>query len=261
MRAPVIDIRRDGAVEWVTLARPAVRNAFNDQVVDELSAWAARAAADTTLRVVVLGGHGTVFSAGADLDWMARGAEDTREAIEQQAGTLHALFAAIDTLPQAVVGRVQGAAIAGGAGLVAVCDVVVAADDARFGFSEVKLGIVPAIISPFVVRKIGPSAARALFVTGQRIDARRAQQIGLVHEVVRSADLDAAVAGVLAELRGASPTAVAAAKRLVAEVTGRSPSEAAPITARTIADRRVSEEGRAGVRAFLAKRPAPWTEG
>lgn len=101
MRAPVIDIRRDGAVEWVTLDRPAVRNAFNDQVVDELSAWAARAAADATLRVVVLGGHGTVFSAGADLDWMARGADDTREAIEQQAETLHALFAAIDTLPQA----------------------------------------------------------------------------------------------------------------------------------------------------------------
>jgi methylglutaconyl-CoA hydratase len=258
MSAPAIDIRRDGDVEWVMLDRPAVRNAFNDQVIDELSAWAARAAADSTLRAVVLGGAGKVFSAGADLDWMARGAEASHEQIERQAATLHDLFAAIDSLPQAVVGRVQGAAIAGGGGLVAVCDVVVAAEEATFGFSEVKLGIVPAIISPFVIRKIGPSAARALFVTGQRIDARRAREIGLVHEVVPASELDAAVAGVLAELGGASPTAVAAAKRLVAEVAGLSPSAAAPITVRTIAERRVSDDGRAGVRAFLAKRPAPW---
>lgn len=258
MSAQVIDIRRDGDVEWVTLNRPEVRNAFNDQVVEALAAWAARAGADPTLRVVVLGGAGTVFSAGADLDWMARGANDSRNDIERQATELHGLFAAIDALPQAVVGRVQGAAIAGGGGLVAVCDVVVAADDAAFGFSEVKLGIVPAIISPFVIRKIGPSAARRLFVTGQRFDARHAREIGLVHEVVAAGQLDAAVEGVLADLRGAAPTAVAAAKRLVAQVAGLTPSEAAPITTRTIADRRVSEEGRAGVRAFLAKQRPPW---
>lgn len=258
MSAPVIDIRRDGDVEWVTLNRPEVRNAFNDQVVEELASWAARAATDASLRVVVLGGAGKVFSAGADLDWMARGANDSRDDIERQAAGLHGLFAAIDTLPQAVVGRVQGAAIAGGGGLVAVCDVVVAAVDAQFGFSEVKLGIVPAIISPFVIRKIGPSAARALFVTGQRIDARRAKEIGLVHEVAAADELDAAVEQLLAELRGAAPAAVAAAKRLVAEVAGLTPSEAAPITTRTIADRRVSEEGRAGVRAFLAKQRPPW---
>lgn len=260
MAGSLVDIQRDGAVARVTLNRPEVRNAFNNDVIAELRAWADRTAVDSSVRIVVLSGAGTAFSAGADLEWMARGVDLGYEAILAEAQALHQMLDAIDRLPQAVIGRVQGAAIAGGVGLVAVCDAVVAVDHAMFGFSEVKLGIVPAIVSPFVIAKIGRSAARELFVTGARFAAARACELGLVHRVVAHEHLEEAVQQYVTDLRSAEPGAVRAAKALVREVAGRDPSTAFEITGSVIADRRLSAEGQAGVRAFLQKRPPPWCE-
>jgi methylglutaconyl-CoA hydratase len=168
------------------------------------------------------------------------------------------MFAALDRLPVPLVGRVQGAAIGGGAGLAAVCDAVVAEEHAVFGFTEVKLGILPAVISPFVVRKIGPSAARELFLTGARFGAARAREIGLVHTVVPAAFLDESVESYVSEFLSAGPAAIAAAKALIADVSAKTIDEARPLTARAIAERRVSPEGQEGLRAFLEKRKPSW---
>jgi methylglutaconyl-CoA hydratase len=249
-----LEVQRQGTVERVTLSRPDVRNAFNPQVIAELHAWAQRTAACESTHVVVIAGAGTVFSAGADLEWMARGVDRTYDEVVAEAQALHDMFTAIDQLPQAVIGRVHGAAIAGGAGLLAVCDAVVAADDTVFGFSEVKLGIVPAIISPFVIAKIGASAARELFVTGARFNAMRAREIGLVHRVVPFEQLNAAVDEYVAEISSANPAAMAAAKALVRNVAGRTPATAFEVTGAAIAARRVSADARAEMRAFLDKR-------
>ena len=184
-----LTVVRDGIVERLTLNRPDVRNALNDEVVAELTHWAARAREHRDLRVAVLAGAGPVFSAGADLAWMARTVTYTHEQNLQDAGALARMFLALDTLPVPLIGRVHGAALGGGAGLAAVCDVVVAEERTHFGFTEVKLGIVPAVISPFVLAKIGRSAARELFLTGMRFDAARAREIGLVHRVVPDAAL------------------------------------------------------------------------
>lgn len=251
-----LDTRREGAVERVTLNRPHLRNAFNDRVIAELHAWATGAADSDTVQIIVLSGAGKAFSAGADLEWMARGINLDYEAIVTEARALHDMLEAIDRLPQAVIGRVQGAAIAGGAGLLAVCDAVVAADDTVFGFSEVKLGIVPAIISPFVIRKIGVSAARELFVTGARFDAVRAREVGLVHRVVPPDRLDEAVDQYVVEMSAATPAAVSAAKALIRDVAARQGSDAFEVTGPSIAARRVSPDGQAGLRAFLDKRLA-----
>jgi methylglutaconyl-CoA hydratase len=170
------------------------------------------------------------------------------------------MIAAVDALPVPVVGRVQGAALGGGAGLAAVCDIVVADEAAVFGFTEAKLGILPAVISPFALAKIGRSAARELFLTGARFSAARAKEIGLVHAVVPSADLDAAVGGYVREILAAGPEAIAAAKALIPAVWGRTVEDAMPLTAAAIAARRVSEEGQEGLRAFLEKRKPKWIE-
>ncbi|MGD9904019.1 MAG: enoyl-CoA hydratase-related protein [Vicinamibacterales bacterium] len=252
-------IRRDGPVEYLTLNRPAVRNAFNDAVIAELHRWADAAAADPALRVVVLAGAGPVFSAGADAAWMARMAGYSREENEADARRTTAMLRALDGLPLGLVGRIQGAALGGGAGLAAVCDVVVAEERAVFGFTETKLGIVPAMISPFVLPKIGVSAARELFLTGMRFDAARARAIGLVHAVVASDALDDTVQRYVGEFLSAAPTAVATAKRLIPQVAGRSPAEVAELTATTIAAQRASDEGQDGLRAFLDKRTPGWT--
>lgn len=254
--------QRDGAVEYLTLNRPDVRNAFNEHVIAELTAWAwsvREAAARGEVRVVVVGGAGKMFCAGADVTWMSKTVQYTEEENLRDAAAMSAMFGAIDTLPVPVIGRIQGAALGGGAGLAAVCDVVVAAEDALFGFTEVKLGILPAVISPFALAKIGRSAARELFLTGARFSAARAREIGLVHVVVPAAELDGAVAGYVKEFLTASPEAVAAAKALIPNVWGRPFSEAAPITAAAIAQRRVSQEGQEGLRAFLEKRPPGWS--
>jgi methylglutaconyl-CoA hydratase len=190
---------------------------------------------------------------------MRRMRDASEEENREDAHRLAGLFRRIDTLPVPLIARVQGAAIAGGTGLVAVCDIVIAADDAVFGFTEVRLGIVPAVISPFAIAKIGVSAARELFLTGARFTAERAREIGLVHAVVPFDDLDRAVTAYVDEILNAAPEAVAHAKRLISTVAGRPPAEVSELTAETIAKRRVSSEGQEGLSAFLERRPPRWS--
>jgi methylglutaconyl-CoA hydratase len=254
---------RVGAVERLTLNRPDVRNAFNEHVIAELTAWAAaarEAAARGELRVAVIGGAGKVFCAGADVTWMSKALTYTEEENVRDATAMSRMFAALDALPLPVVGRIQGAALGGGAGLAAVCDVVVAAEGTVFGFTEVKLGILPAVISPFALAKIGRSAARELFLTGARFPAARAKEIGLVHAVVPATELDAAVDRYVQEFLTGGPEAIAAAKALIPEVWGKTVAEAMPLTAAAIASRRVSPDGQEGLRAFLEKRSPGWSQ-
>jgi len=254
-----ISVRREGAVEHVTLNRPAVRNAFNEHTIRELTWWADSAAKDPKLRVAVLSGNGPVFCAGADVTWMSRMVGFTQQENIEDASEMGRMFLALDRLPIPLIAQVHGAALGGGAGLCAVCDIVVAAEDAVFGFTEVKLGIIPAVISPFVIVKIGRSAARELFLTGARFPAARARDIGLVHAVVPDADLDARVAAYVTELLTSSPEAVSAAKALIPEVARRGPGDSTALTAEAIARRRVSAEGQEGLRAFLEKRMPAWS--
>ena len=253
----LISISRDGPVVRVTLNRPEVRNAFNEHVIAELTEWAA-AVPGSGARVAVLAGAGKAFCAGADLTWMSKMVAYSREENERDAMAMSAMFNALDTLPIPLIGRVHGAALGGGTGLAAVCDIVVAADNATFGFTEAKLGILPAVISPFAIRKIGISAARELFLTAARFSASRAQQLGLVHMVTSEAELDPAVDSYVRELLTSAPDAIAGAKRMIASVAGQPPASVAHLTAETIARHRVSEEGQGGMRAFLEKKPAPW---
>ena len=256
-----LTVARDGPVEYLTLNRPEVRNAFNEEVIAELTQWAAaaaEAARQDGLRVVVLGGAGSVFCAGADVTWMSKMVHYTEDENLRDAMAMSRMFAALDALPVPLVGRIQGAALGGGCGLAAVCDIGVADDRAVFGFTEVKLGILPAVISPFALAKIGRSAARELFLTGARFTAARAREIGLVHGVVPAADLDTTVGQYVREVLTAGPEGIAAAKALIAKVWAATIEEAMPITARAIATRRVSPEGQEGLRAFLEKRAPSW---
>lgn len=253
-------VRREGSVEYLTLNRPDVRNAFNEDVIAELTAWAGQAAEDRTLRVVVLAGAGKVFCAGADLTWMSKSITYTEEQNVRDAMAMSRMFQALDTLPVPLIGRIHAAALGGGCGLAAVCDIAVADDLAVFGFTEVKLGILPAVISPFALAKIGRSAARELFLTGARFSAARAREIGLVHAVVPADELDDAVDRFVRELLTAGPEGIAAAKALIPQVWGLPVAEAMPLTARAIATRRVSEEGQEGMKAFLEKRKASWAQ-
>jgi methylglutaconyl-CoA hydratase len=254
-----ITVHREASVERVALNRPAVRNAIDDEVIRELTWWADSVARDRGVRVAVLSGAGPVFCAGADAGWMARMADYSLQENVEDASELGRLFLALDRLPLPLVGRVHGAALGGGAGLCAVCDMVVAADNTAFGFTEVKLGLVPAVISPFVLSKIGRSAARELFLTGARFSAARAREIGLVHRVVPEAGLDAAVEEHVRELLTSAPEAVAAAKALIPEVARRGPGEATTLTCEVIARRRASDEAQEGLRAFREKRRPRWT--
>ncbi len=210
-------------------------------------------------RVVVLSGAGKTFCAGADVAWMSKTIQYTEDENLRDATAMSRMFNALNELPMPLIGRIHGAALGGGAGLAAVCDVVVAEEAAVFGFTEVKLGILPAVISPFALAKIGRSAARELFLTGARFTAARAEAIGLVHAVVPLAELDGNVAGYVREILSAGPEGIAAAKALIREVWGRSVHDATPITASAIAARRVSAEGQEGLQAFLAKRKPAWS--
>jgi methylglutaconyl-CoA hydratase len=254
-----LSIERHGPVERVTLNRPDVRNAFNEHVIADLNAWATRAQKDNALRVVIFAGAGKVFSAGADAAWMAKMAGYSHDDNVRDARAGAEMFLAINTVPAIVIGRIQGAALGGGSGLAAVCDVVVAEEDAIFGFTETKLGILPAMISPYVLQKIGASAARDLFLTGRRFDAKKAKEIGLVHEVVPAGELDAAVERFVNEALSASPTAVSRAKGLIQTVLGQPPADVMGITADAIAGQRVSPEGQEGLTAFIEKRTPAWT--
>ncbi|MBV8425027.1 MAG: enoyl-CoA hydratase/isomerase family protein [Candidatus Eremiobacteraeota bacterium] len=255
-----LDLDRGGTVARVTLNRPDVRNAFNAELIAELDRTFSELDRRAGVRAIVLAGEGKVFSAGADITWMRASLELSEEANRRDAEALSDMYRAIDRCSKPVVARVHGAAIAGASGLCAVSDIVVAADNAVFGFTETKLGIIPAVISPFVLAKIGVSQARALFLTGERFGAQHALRIGLVHHVVPEADLDGAVSSVLDELMTASPTAVTAAKRTLQAIHEASYEETRAISARAIAAQRTSEEGQEGLRAFLERRKPRWAE-
>jgi methylglutaconyl-CoA hydratase len=248
-------IEEGDGVLTVTLNRPDVHNAFNDELIAEAIDLFENIGSRNA-RAVVLRGSGSNFCAGADLNWMSKMVSYTRDQNIHDSSLLAKMYALINECPLPVIGRIQGAAIGGGVGLVAVCDVAIAARDAKFGLSEVKLGILPAVISPYVIAKIGTTHARALFLTGERFDAERALRIGLVHRVAD--DLDAAVEETLKQLRTSGPEAVRACKKLIAFVATNEAAEAIPYTIEAIAERRISEEGQGGMQAFLKKEKAPW---
>jgi len=255
-----LDIRRPSPyVAEIWLNRPEVRNAFNDLVIGELTEAFATLGADASLRAIVLGGHGKAFCAGADLSWMRTMAGYSWEQNEADASRLAQMLWTAWTCPTPLVGRIHGDCYAGGLGLAAVCDVLVAADGVNFCLSEARLGLLPATIGPYVVRALGEQASRRYFVTAERFDASTAKALGFVHEVVPADTLDARIADIVEALVAGGPMAVRACKQLVKDVAGR-PIDAAlrEDTARRIADIRASDEGREGVAAFLAKRSPSW---
>jgi methylglutaconyl-CoA hydratase len=246
-------------VRTITLARPEVRNAFNDEVIAELKNAFLAVAQDASVRCVVLVAEGPAFCAGADLNWMRRMADYSREENRADAGELAAMLRAIYECPQPTIARVQGDVYAGGMGLVAACDMAVAVDTAQFCLSEVKLGLIPATISPYVIRAMGVRAAHRYFLTAERFGAAEAHRIGLLHAVVTAEALDTQVAELIQALVNASPHAVRACKRLVQDVAEREINDAlVRQTVEAIADIRASDEGREGVQAFLQKRKPHW---
>jgi methylglutaconyl-CoA hydratase len=250
-----ITVDRRG-VATVMMDRPEVRNAFDDRLVAELHE-AADALSDPAVRAVVLTGAGNVFSAGADLGWMRSMKDATFEEHLADSARVNAMLRAFYDLPKPLIGRVNGHALGGGVGLVAICDIVIAHHDARFGFPEVTLGLAPAVVSPYVVRKIGHSFARAVFITGEQFGADRALSTGLIHQVVPPADLDAAVATTVDQCLRAGPQAIATAKQLP-DLALRSLDAATAMTPSLIAALRVSDEGQEGMQAFLDRRPPSW---
>ncbi len=252
-----------GVVAHVTLARPEVRNAFNAALIAELhDAFSALGSEPPErLRAVVLAGDGKAFSAGADIAWQRAAMALPIEENRADAARLQAMLAAIDECPVPVVARAHGAALGGGMGLCCVADIVLAEAGTTFGFTETKLGILPAVIGPFVLARIGEGSARALFPTGERFGAERALQIGLVHEVLPGIEaLDARVEAVLGEILSAGPSAVREAKALIRARRGMSEAEFREHSVRVAARQRVSDEGQDGLRAFLEKRPPAWRD-
>ena len=254
-----LDIHIEGRVAKVFLNRPEVRNAFNDGVITELAETFTRLGQDPGVRVIVLGGHGKAFCAGADLNWMKSmagyGWEDNRADASRLAEMLWAIY----SCPLPVVGRLHGDCYAGGMGLAACCDVLVAAEGMHFCLSEARLGLLPATISPYVMRAMGEQAARRYFITAERFSAAQAREMGFVHELVAPDALDAKVDEIVALLVANGPAAVKACKRLVQDFAGREITpELRAETARRIADIRASDEGREGVQAFLNKREPAW---
>lgn len=246
----------DRGVTRLTLARAERRNSFDAKVIADL--LAALGHVDLASRVVVLASEGTAFSAGADLEWMKSMVDYSVGENVADSGALAELFRALDELPMPVLARVQGPAIGGGAGLVAVADIAVASTDAVFAFTEVRLGIVPAVVSPYVIRRVGAAHATALFVTGVRVDAEHARSIGLVDWVEPPDRLEARVEEIASAILAGGPNAVNAAKRLVRDIGALTPTQARDLTVQRIASLRVSDEGQEGMRAFLEKRRPRW---
>ena len=248
-----------GGTTTVTLNRPDVRNAFNDEVIAELTAVFGELAKRDEVRCIVLAGNGPAFCAGADLNWMKRMADYTREENLEDAGALARMLEVLYKIPKPTVARVHGDTYAGGMGLVAACDIAVAADTVNFCLSESRLGLLPATISPYVIRAMGARAAHRWFLTAERFSAAEAHRIGFVHEVVPAGELDAKVGEIVQALVNAGPEAVKACKQLVHDVAEREIT--AGLVRRTvegIADIRASDEGREGVRSFLEKRKPNW---
>jgi methylglutaconyl-CoA hydratase len=255
-----IEAERDGRVGRIWLARPDVRNAFNAVMIGELREALGALAADDSVRVIVLSGRGTAFCAGADLAWMREIVRFSREQNLRESLDLAECLHDVYSVPKPTVARVNGPAIGGGTGFVSACDIAVASTEARFGLSEVKIGVVPAAISPYVVRRIGESRARQYFLTGERFDGRRAAEIGLVNIAVEPGDLDARVGEIVSSLLSSGPEALAKAKELLTRVPGMSFPEAKRYTAEMIAGLRVSAEAQEGMAAFLEKRKPKWSE-
>jgi methylglutaconyl-CoA hydratase len=257
----VLDVSRPTPhVARVWLNRPDVRNAFNDEVIAALTATFIELSADESLRVVVLGAHGKAFCAGADLNWMKAMAGYSWDENRADAQKLADMLWTLDQCPVPVVGRIQGDCYAGGMGLAAICDVLVAVEDAIFCLSEARLGLLPATISPYVVRALGVQASRRYMVTAERFSAVRAHALGMVHELATSDTLDATVDELVRTLVANGPKAARECKRLVRDVNGASlTAQLRGETARRIADIRASDEGREGLQSFLQKRPPAWS--
>ncbi len=254
-----LSITQSGAVARITLTQPEIRNAFSDDVIAELTAAFQDVGARPDVRAVVLAAEGPAFCAGANLNWMRRMADYTRDENLADAGKLAEMLRVIYTCPQPTIARVQGDVYAGGMGLVAVCDMAVSVDTAGFCLSEVKLGLIPATISPYVIRAMGARAAHRYFLTAERFDAAEALRIGFVHAVVGADQLDAKVDELLKALTSASPNAVRACKQLVQNVAEREiDASLIAATVEGIADIRASAEGREGVQSFLQKRKPGW---
>ena len=254
-----LTITNQSAVRTLTLSRPDVRNAFNDEVIAELKAAFTEAGHSDDVRCVVLAAEGPAFCAGADLNWMRRMADYTRAQNLADAGQLAAMLRAIYECPKPTIARVQGDVFAGGVGLVAACDMAVSVDTATYCLSEVKLGLIPATISPYVIRAMGARASHRYFLTAERFSAAEAHRIGLIHEVVAADALDAKVAELTHALLSASPNAVRACKRLLQDVAERDINDTLVAhTVSGIADIRASDEGKEGVQSFLQKRKPSW---
>lgn len=260
MSYETLEIERDGAVATIWMNRPEVYNAFDETLIEELGAACLELAIDAAVRVVVLGGRGRNFSAGADLNWMRRAAANDEAANLADARRFAGMLRILNELPKPTIARVQGAALGGGTGLTAACDMAIAAEDASFATSEARFGIIPAVISPYVLRAIGPRQALRYFQSAERFGARRALELGLVQEVVAADALDSKVVELAQALLASSPAAQIAAKDLVKSIAHRPIDDATVAeTARRIATIRATEEARQGIAAFLEKRPAPWT--
>jgi methylglutaconyl-CoA hydratase len=254
-----LTVEHDNGIARVWLDRPERRNALDAALIAAVTETFTALAADDTLRAVVLGGRGQSFCAGGDLDWMRDSGELPYERNLADAELAAGMFSAVDGCPVPVVARVHGAALAGGTGLACCCDIVLARDDARFGFTEVRLGLVPATIGPFALARIGRSQARALFLTGEIFDAAHAHAIGLVHELHGDdTALDGAVERVVTSLRRAAPGALRAAKALLAELRDGDPALQSRRAAQVIAERRASPEAREGIAAFFERREPRW---
>jgi methylglutaconyl-CoA hydratase len=247
-------------VASVTLNRPEVHNAFNEVMIAELTEIFKKVSVDDAVRVVVLTGNGKSFSAGADLNWMKKMINYSYEENLDDSLKLAELFHLMYSCPKPVIARVNGAAIGGGTGLVAVCDIAIAAENAKFSLSEVKLGLVPACISPYVIRKVGEGRCREFFLTGERLIAKRAMELGLVNQVVPLEELDRAVQEKADQLISSGPKAITMCKELLKNVPGMDFDKAKTYTADMIARMRIGDEGQEGMNAFLEKRKPKWTE-
>ncbi len=258
MNYDTITLEKDDRIARVTFCRPEIHNAFNSTMISEMTDVFGEIEKDNDIRVVVLTGEGKSFCAGADLNWMRGVIKQTFDQNLAESNALAGLFNKIYRCRRPVIGRINGAAIGGGTGFVAVCDMAIAARSAKFSFSEVKIGVVPACIGPYVVKKMGEGRARELFITGERMNAERAHEVGLVNKVVDDDQLDDAVDALVKTLLSSGPEAVAMAKKLVREVPEMTAAQFKPYTAEMIAKLRVSDEGQEGMDAFLNKRKPKW---